>query len=236
MKSTSKQLFLRGFLDKGLEQNYQHLSFEQRTILLKSKIPAERTLAARLLEGNKDLSAINHLIDALRTEKKLYTKIEICNSLASFRKEAVLPLTNALGNIGNNQHRIVPDAGFKKNSYPLPRDIVARTLARIGSIALPDLIMVLESNNYNKICEAIDAIGFICFYKSQPDVFKHLEACFYRNENNDLLKWKIFRAMSAFAESESFLKGQMAENRYSILVPEIERSLRLIKMAAESSK
>lgn len=69
-----------------------------------------------------------------------------------------------LGKIGNNQHKVLPSNGFNKNNYPLPRDIIARTLAHMNEVILPELLDVLKSNNILAIREVIDAIGFICFY------------------------------------------------------------------------
>jgi hypothetical protein len=229
MKSTIENLVNRGFVDVGVENKYLDTTFNQRVDLLKSELPANRTLGARLLTEYSDLSAIDYLIVALIKEKKLYPKIEICNTLSSFGKSAVVPLIGLLGKIGNNQYKKVSGTDFKKNNYPLPRDIAARTLVRIGSAAFPDLLITLNSNSLTILSEAIDAIGFICFYEHQDNIFGLLKKCYYRNQDNDLIKWKIFRAMSAFPESFSFLKEQQMKISNEYLLIEIRRSLMLIK-------
>ena len=225
MKSKIEELANRGFIVDGIVNKYSDTSLEQRLELLISNLPCERTLGARLLENYLDLKVIDCLIDALIKEKKLYSKIEICNSLVSFGKDAVIPLIHLLGKIGNNQYAVIPEAHFKKVSYPLPRDIAGRTLIRIGTIALPDLVEGLGSDDLCKLSELIDVIGFICFYEHQPKLLEPLKECFYRNEEHDLIKWKIFRAMSAFPESISFLKEQQEDS--TRLKSEIERSLSL---------
>ncbi len=235
MKSNVAQLESRGYVVDGLENSYTATSFEQRTALLESKLPTDRTLGARLLIKQPDLQAITCLITASQAEKKLYPRLEICNSLLSYGQAAVLPLIAVLGKIGNNQHRIVPVADFKKVSYPLPRDLAARTLIRIGTVALPDLLTALKSTDIVQLSEAIDAIGFICFYDYQPKVFEQLENCFYRNAHSELIQWKIFRAMSAFSESSLFLNQHMEKNT-GTLKTEIERSLSLIKKRQAGTK
>ena len=229
MKSNTIQLENRGFVIKGVENNYLNTSFEQRIGLIKSNLATDRTLGARLLARSAKVLSIDYLIEALILEQKLYSKIEICNSLVSFGKEAVIPLIALIGKIRNKQYLEIPAVDFKKVNYPLPRDIASRTLIRIGSIALPDLLNFLNCNDQTRISEAIDAIGFICFYENQPEVYKELKNCFYHNSENDLIKWKIFRAMSAFAESESFLNEQKQQLLSERIKSEIERSLLLIK-------
>jgi len=231
MKRKIEQIENRGFIAPEIENKYLDTTFEQRIVLLKSKLPTDRTLGARLLTKNSDLSTIDYLIEALIKEKKLYSKIEICNSLVSFGINAVIPLIGLLGQIGNNQHREVPKIDFKKDNYPLPRDIASRTLIRIGAKAIPDLLKVLDSNNLIKLSEAIDTIGFICFYEPQINVFGFLIKCFDSHVDNNLIKWKIFRAMSAFPESESFLRRQLQLINEPLQL-EIERSLSLIKKRA----
>lgn len=228
MKSDAAQLESRGYVANGIENNYATISFEQRIVLLKSKQATERTLGARLLIKQSDLQVINCLITALQVETKLYTRLEICNSLVSYGRVAVISLIAVLGKIGNNQYRIVPTVDFKKVSYPLPRDLAARTLIRIGTVALPDLLTALNSTDIVQLSEAIDAIGFICFYDYQSAIAGELEDCFYRNSQSELVKWKIFRAMSAFPETTAFLNQQLKLNA-GALKAEIERSLCLIK-------
>lgn len=229
MNSTFKQLELRGYVEDDVEKNYSYLSTEQRISLLKSNLPFERTLGARLLSGCTEILVIENLVEALKRENKLYPKIEICNSLVTFGKDSVKPLISLLGKIGDNQYREIPEKTFRKKNYPLPRDIAARTLIRIGHPALPDLLKCLMSDDLSMLSEAIDAIGFICFYKWNSKSYSSLIECFNQRHINDLIRWKIFRSMSAFPESENFLNEQKLLTDNIFLKSEIERSLRLIK-------
>ncbi|MTI31137.1 hypothetical protein [Xanthovirga aplysinae] len=131
--------------------------------------------------------------------------------------------------MGGNQHKSVPIKDFKKTSYPLPRDIASRKLANIGPKALPKLISVLEGNNNRQLSEVIDAVGFICFYNYQKEVFQILIECHNRSGKNELIKWKLFRAMSAFPESRQFLLKEKAKIENEGLRREIDRSLFLIE-------
>lgn len=133
-----------------------------------------------------------------------------------------------IGKIGSNQHKIVEKENFKKNSYPLPRDIVSRTIIRIGKVALPDLCLVLKTDEILKISKVVDAIGFICFYDKQEKYLQPLIDCYNKNSKNEIIKWKIIRAMSTFPDSIDFLNIlNMHENNESIK-QEIERSLSLL--------
>ena len=228
MKSTEAQLAARGFLPAGFEADYLGLLAEEQFNLLQSKSPVERTLGARLLGLGKNVIAINWLIQALRTEKKLYTKIEISNSLSSYGEPAVIPLIELLGKIGKNQHAMVSGKGFRKESYPLPRDIASRTIIRIGSKALPELFNAIATDDIDTLSEAIDTIGFIHFYDKQPEVYAHLYSCFQRNIDNELIKWKIIRAFSGCTESKSFLHELLSTEKDILIIREIERSLLLI--------
>ena len=209
MKSSRAALIDRGFLEKDSESTYLGLSFDEKLKLLRSPIAVERTLGAKLLCSENPEISVLHLIEALKTEKKLYSKIEICNTLVSFGHTSAKPLIEQLGKIGNNQHKTVPQEKFRKKSYPLPRDIAARTLANIGTVVLPDLLKTLSTRSVSQLSEAIDAIGHICFYNYQNGIFEHLFQCFERNQEHELIRWKLVRAMSAFPESEIFLKKQL---------------------------
>ena len=159
----------------------------------------------------------------------MYSKIEICNSLSKLNDIAVSPLINCLGKIGGNQHKIVPEKEFLKDSYTLPRDIASRTLIRIGEKAIPELLKELEIGKEGVLSELIDTIGYINFYSKVKGIFESLIFCYVLNENNDLIKWKIIRAMSGISESESFLDEQYSKTNNNRIKKEIDRSLRLIK-------
>jgi hypothetical protein len=229
MKSKQDQLKSRGYLAEGAESGYHDKAFDYKIELLQSEIPTERTLGARLLADSKNAKTIDYLINALCIEKKLYPKIEICNSLVSCGQQSIKPLISLLGKIGNNQHKKLPEKEFKKDSYPLPRDIAGRTLVRFGQAALNKLVKVLDGNNQNQVSEAIDALGFICFYNSSPKIYKVLRNSYSKNSQNDLIKWKIIRAMSGFPESKTFLQEQKQQIQNNRIRKEIERSLLLIK-------
>ena len=229
MKSTEKQLENRGYFSSIIESEFVEKSFDELVELLNSKSAVERTVSARLITKTMNPKSIPLLCLALEKEKKLYTKIEICNSLVSYGKSAIPELVKLLGKIGNNQHKHIPKTEYKKNNYPLPRDIVARTIIRIGKDALPLLTESLKSNDTLKISETIDAIGYICFYDRQEKIMLSLINCYEYNSENELIKWKIIRAMSAFTGSEKFLNKEYGLIENDRLKQEIKRSEKLIK-------
>ena len=229
MKSTEKQLENRGYFSSKIESEFEKKSFDELIELLNSKSAVERTVSTRLIAKTKNPESIYFLCLALEKEDKLYTKIEICNSLVSYGKSTIPELVKLLGKIGNNQHRHIPKAEFKKDNYPLPRDIIARTIIRIGKDALPILTENLKSKDTLKISETIDAIGYICFYDGQEEIILNLINCYEDNLENELIKWKIIRAMSAFTESEEFLNKEYGLIENDRLKQEIKRSEKLIK-------
>ena len=230
MKSDKEQLEKRGFLPKEFNTDSYDLSLNEKLFLLKSKIPTDRTLAARLLKNETDVeNGIEFLIKALIKEKKLYAKIEMSNTLISYGNPSVKPLIKVLGEIGNNQHKIVPEKEFKKDNYPLPRDISSRILAHIGKNALSELLNGLESFDIKQQSEAIDAVGFICFYDYCHDAYEVLKTCYLQKSASELIKWKIIRAFSGFAESANFLEVDKINLQNERLKKEIERSVSLIK-------
>lgn len=228
MKSDKEQLEKRGFLQNGEKKQYQISMIEEKISLLSSLIPKERTLGARLLGDDKCSDTVEILMQALIKENKLYPKLEICNSLTQIGLICIPDLIKQLGKIGLNQHKKVPEKEFKKKNYPLPRDIAARTIIRFGADALKPLIQILSSKETEQISEAIDAIGYICFYDYSPLVFKHLMLCFQSYLGHSVICWKIIRAMSACPESKTFLTEQykiLTDNR---IKQEIKRSLSLM--------
>ena len=227
--NTNKNKQNRGFVAAGDEVRYYSLNQEELLELLKSPNAMDRTIAARCLCKSIENHIVENLLVALEAEKKLYPKIEICNSLAKFGRYSMAGLVKRLGTIGKNQHLTVPEEPFRKNSYPLPRDIAARTLIRIGEIALPLLFEVLKGDERPKISEAIDAIGFICYKNPHPEYLGELLKCYRKHFNIELIRWKLIRAMSAFQASDLFLEEQFLIETHPAIKQEIKRSLGILR-------
>lgn len=228
MKSTQTQLAGRGFVSPGEEDVFCFLTAEALLLLLESKLPTERTMAARLLAQKAEERAVEPLCQALLAEKKLYTKIEICNALAGFGSAALENLIPLLGRIGNNQHQTIPNKEFNKKSFPLPRDLVARVLIRMGPVAVPALVKVMESGAATQVSEALDALGYLSFYTPPINAFDHFLQCYQRFHHHPLMVWKIVRAMSACDEAREFLENLHATSQHIGIKREVDRSLKIL--------
>ena len=233
MKSSETQLKSRGFVDDEELKKYMGMSKEALIDFLSSKDATQRTIAARLLVKPKengmdhkinvepsmnasvdtsldayvdtslDANVLEALVSQLVVEKKLYTKIALSESVSEFGQAASSCLVRYLGKVGDNQYKALPDEPFNKWSYPLPRDIICRTICKIGVPALPSLQKCLHTGSYEQILEALDAIGYISFYTGdatcQTDILNVLEL--YKNDA--LMTWKVLRALQAFDTVET---------------------------------
>lgn len=112
-------------------------------------------------------------------------------------------------------------------SYPLPRDIIARTICKIGESALEALNSIVVNGDNQQISEATDAIGFISFYCNNKTSFETLEKTF-QNCSDEVIQWKIIRALSAFENSKHLLLNILKTSNKSELKWEAIRSLGLI--------
>ena len=186
--------------------------------LLKSSLATERTYAAKLLAERKAEKAIEPLINSLKTEKALYAKIAISESLGNIGLPAVAPLIKLLGKIGDNQHKKLPPKPFEKWNYPLPRDMAARTLIKIGQSAINQLVEVVGNLPVQAQSEAIDAIGYISFYYNDKSAFQPLLDVLKKQENNHLILWKIIRALQSFPSGETVavLESYITHNQAAI--------------------
>ena len=203
--------------------------------LLKSKEHHKRTIAINLLSNKNQLDndMINLFCNMLLHENKLYTKMELCNALSKASVKSAKIMVNYLGVIGGNQYKELPDKEFNKKSYPLPRDIIARTLAHMGVDVLPELIKTLKTRNIIAIREAIDSIGFICFYNSNAyskNILDGLRSCFNEYIEDDIIRWKVVRAFESFNSRISIeMLNHIKENdEKEIIRIEAKRSLDII--------
>lgn len=225
-KSSETALNSRGIDDSKLIEEYQKLDFSILAEKLKSPLPAERTAAARVLSKHKTEECAMILTHSLIKETKLYSKIAISESLGNLGIISLKYLLPLLGKIGTNQHKTIPDEKFRKKSFPLPRDIVSRTITKIGEKALVPLEEFICNEDDSAVSEALDSYGFIIFYSKQKRDSSTLIRL-YRKTQNLLIKWKTIRALESFNNNESInlLENVLKDQNLKILHKEAERSL-----------
>ena len=237
MKSSKSDLMKRGFVDKKDIEKFIYNSDEELINLLDSKEAWIRTAAVYILSDRKleNDEFIEKLLLLLHKEKSLYTKIAICEALEKGNDEVAEKMILYLGKIGNNQYKALPEQPSKKKSYPLPRDIIARTLGNMKPEILDVLLKVLIFNDTVKISEAIDAIGFMVFYNSQlatKNNFMEIEKIMKKYKDNEVIIWKCITCLSAFPlkESISLLNNikELINDTNNILYKEANRSINII--------
>ena len=198
---------------------------------LNSDDPVIRTSAAVNLKHFAD-NVCNELLHQLSKEKSLYTKIAICEALQKGNIDTAVKMTAYLGIIGNNQYKKLPKKVSLKKSYPLPRDIIARTLSKMNINIFPVLLDVLKSDDSIKIHEVIDAIGFMVFYNqilSNNDNLKCIIHLMDKYEDDKILIWKCLTCLSAFnLEKSKNILNTFINNEENILSLEAERSLSIL--------
>lgn len=235
MKSSDSQLRSRGKITSEDLQQYSNHTKIELLEMLKSKEAYKRTIAVKILSEKYDLTddLIHLFLHTLKQEKKLYTKIELCDALSKGDVQSAKIMVEYLGQIGNNQHTELPTNGFNKKSYPLPRDIIARTLAHMKEDILPVLMDVLKTNNIPAIREVIDAIGFICFYNKihfNTQIVDELILCLNENYNDDIIRWKLVRAFESFNDINLIhILMEIKQNDSQLVIRnEANRSLKII--------
>lgn len=202
----------RGEISKDDINPYIHFSTHELIEMLESPDPKNRTIAATILGNKKEEDAVESLCNTLKREKALYSRIAMSEALGKIGKPAVVPLSNLLGQIGNNQEKTLPGKYFNKKSYPLVRDMAARTLVKIGKPATIYLIQVLDKNPDIFIKQqAIDALGGIAAktddYRALNVIIEYFDIYAYDPKNNDgLTIWKLIRSLSAFKDSPEAAK------------------------------
>lgn len=236
MKSTDAQLKNRGKITNEDIQQYSNHTKIELLELLRGKEAFKRTIAVKIVSTKYDLNEdlIRLFLHALQHEKKLYTKIALCDALSKGSVRSAKIMIEYLGQIGNNQHTVLPTNGFNKKSYPLPRDIIARTLAHMNANILPVLVDVLKTNNIAAMREVIDAIGVICFYNkvhATTQIVDALIRCLSTHHNDDLIRWKLVRAFGSFNDINviKILMEIEQNDRQLIIRNEAKRSLKIIE-------
>jgi hypothetical protein len=228
MKSTKEDLMKRGYLTTEVS-NTNILKTELLEMLHNPKA-IQRSKAIKLLAlETLTKEDIQLLVQYLKKEKALYTKIYLCELLSSLGVRATVELIPYLGKINNNQYTEIPPKSSKKKSNPLARDIVARTLANASIDSLSILLEVLNSKDSIKISEVLDAIGYMLFYHPQA-VTKEIVGMLYQTyenyKDNLIIVWKLTTWLSAFTkeQSERLLNRIEKEQTHPTIHSEIERT------------
>lgn len=231
MKTNLEILKKRGFLTNDEAEPFFLYSKEQLLALLKDKLAVNRTAALFAL---RNFVAVNELdgilLEMLVKEKALYTKLEICDILATGNVLTIEKMVPYIGRIGNNQYTTIPKMISKKKSYPLPRDIIARTMAKMTPENFNAILALINHYDNKVVAEAIDAIGWQVFYHQElatDENYQVILKAFERYRNNPLITWKLIICLSAFNQSISFLKQLIPFNE--VVKLEIKRTLALIK-------
>ncbi|HHT19364.1 MAG: HEAT repeat domain-containing protein [Euryarchaeota archaeon] len=184
---------------------YRGFATHELIEMLNNSNPQKRTISASILGEKQDVDAIIPLCTAFKREKALYSRMAISEALSQIGVPAISPLLDLLGEIGKNQETELPQKYFNKKSYPLVRDLAARTLVKIGKPATPYLIEVIENGTDYKAQQAIDAIGGIAAKTGDK---RGLEALLnvmernFDNKGNKITLWKTIRALSGFKNSQ----------------------------------
>lgn len=232
MKSDKAVLRKRGYFDKEDLSTYKNENDEKLWLMMNGRVPHLSSIAVQLLFERgylKQKEFQDYLIERLYIEKRLYTKITICDVLAKGDDQLAIQLSYHLGRIGNNQHKVIRKTSFKK-SYPIARDIIARTMSNMN-ISDKCLLALFDLNDV-QLKEALDVIGYQLFY--HPEIAQ--ETFFIKIKNlletseDQLIIWKCLTCLSGFyiIEVKELLTQFLNSNNLSYK-SEAQRSLRLIE-------
>lgn len=204
-KSKQEDLYRRGLPSEKDKEVLAGVAKSRLLNLLHSGCAVERSVAASFLSAMEE-DTVQALLEQLSVEKCLYTRIAIAQSLEKGTWLAAGKMTAYLGKIGVNQHKALPERVSKKKSFPLPRDLIARSLGKMNPSVFPVLLEVLKTEDFVKISEVLDAIGYMVFYHQElatpqnaEQVLRLQKCC----QKNDVVLWKMTRCLAAFPCKES---------------------------------
>lgn len=188
----------RGQVSPAELGEYKNASLAELASLLNSAEPKKRTIAATLIGNRRILELIPRLCHCLSHERSLYPRLASSEALGKMGEPAVVPLIALLGKIGSNQEKELPQKYFAKKSFPLARDLAARTLVKIGTPAIPYLIGKLTTGTPFEIQQALDAIGGIVSRTGDHRPLPVLLQILTADTTDVITTWKIVRTLSAF--------------------------------------
>jgi len=226
MKSSKSSLALRGYYQlTGAEEGRKG----DIDALLGSREASDRTLGALLAGCDDDPARAPALLALLANETALYTRIEICKTLARF-PSALSHVLDRLGTIGVNHMRELPTKVFGKESYPLPRDLCARTLIRMdGRAVLDACVRRLATASAETKSELLDVIGHVSFFGKGEHAYGEIRRCVWGEIENHILRYKfaiMLRALASPVAQSDNESLQWTETK-EIILAELRRSLEI---------
>ena len=233
MKSTRSQLKNRGMASPEEIAACASLPWEQLVEELRSPDPCRRT-AARCMDPKSKAAAVL-LLEQLAQEKCLYTRLAICETLEKGTEETAEKMLPWLGRIGNNQYKALPDKVSAKKSFPLPRDLIARSLARMDMAVFPLLLQLFKTGSEQQISEALDAAGFMAFYHpalADGENAERILRLLHSHSGSEIIVWKVLLCLSAFPVPEAVRVLEGYAVRDDIFGKEAQRSLHLVERKA----
>lgn len=212
----------RGWVETSDLLAYKDKFLSELKAMLTVEDARERTIAVQLLPLDCELT--NILLNSLANESALYTRLAIMEKLEHGDQATAQKMIPFLASIGNNQHHS-PTSPSKKKSFPLPRDLIARSLGRMNPKIFSILLESAQRLPLSQLSELIDAIGYMAFY--HPEVattenFHQFLEIQKRYRDKPLIQWKLLICFSAFPQSVDFL---LQEKQF---VSEAQRSLKLL--------
>ena len=238
MKSTEKQLQSRGKASCEDIRTLKDMEYSEKLRMLNAPSAGMRSAAAMSLMDIVDTVA-DHLLQQLARETCLYTRIAICQSLEAGSIKTAEKMGEYLGKIGKNQYKRVEETVSEKKSYPLPRDIIARSMGKMDISVLPVLLSILNGSDRTAISEALDAAGYMLFYHSAAatkELFTMFMGFAEKWKEDQLLMWKLLLCMSAFPDEEALQLLNVYTKRADPLGAQAERSYNILKDRIEKGR
>lgn len=230
MKSDLEVLKKRGFITSVEAEIFFSYSKEELFELLSDKQAFKRTATLYVLKNIIDINKFDEIIlKMLISEKALYTKLEICNILSTGNEMTIKKMIPYVGKIGKNQHHDIAKKVSMKKSYPLPRDIIARTMAKMNPRYFESILENLNCGDDLVVAEIIDAVGWQVFYHQELAIEKYYQVIINllsRYQNNQFMLWRLIICLSSFNQAEDLLRKWKSDNL--IMNQEIQRSIDLI--------
>lgn len=212
----------RGWIENSELTSYENNTVDELLSLFSSENAQARTIAAKLLP--LDCETTNILLDSLVHEPALYTRLAITEKLESGDASTAKKMIPFLAVIGNNQHRF-PIEPSKKKSFPLPRNLIARSLGRMQPEIFSVLLDAAKTLPAAKLSELIDALGYMAFYHpslATNEAYQQLLVIRAAHDTEPLIQWKLLICFSAFPQSRELLRKE------THFRGEARRSLKLI--------